>query len=295
MENRFLGMLIILLFSSCVPRPETKNSHEMVSDVLGRNLNINVKPGRIVSLNPAVTEILFAIGAGEKLVGVTEYCDYPPEAKERSSVGGFSGATVSVEQILALKSDLVFLSADMHGRIISLLDDLNIPSFAVEPRNFSQVYETISLLGEITGCVNGAGEVIAEMKQKIAEAGERISGRERPAVFWLLGEDPLMTAGKETFVSEAIKLGGGENIFEDVEGQWPLVSPEQVLLRKPEWILYGSDMGGAIALDKSPFWQNIPAVREGRAVVVNADFLYRYGPRLADGVISISRILHPDL
>lgn len=267
----------------------------MVSDVLGRNLNINVKPGRIVSLNPAVTEILFAIGAGEKLVGVTEYCDYPPEAKERSSVGGFSGATVSVEQILALKSDLVFLSADMHGRIISLLDDLNIPSFAVEPRNFSQVYETISLLGEITGCVNGAGEVIAEMKQKIAEAGERISGRERPAVFWLLGEDPLMTAGKETFVSEAIKLGGGENIFEDVEGQWPLVSPEQVLLRKPEWILYGSDMGGAIALDKSPFWQNIPAVREGRAVVVNADFLYRYGPRLADGVISISRILHPDL
>jgi len=245
-----------------------------------------------VSLSPAVTEILFAIGAGDQVVGVTQYCDYPPEASTRVSVGGFSGATVSVEQIRALEPDLVILSADMHARIAALLDNLNIPSFAVEPRNLSQVYEVIALAGEITSRAAAAEEVITGMKGKIAAVEKRVQGRPRPGVFWILSEEPLMTAGKETFVSEAIELGGGRNIFDDVREQWPMVSPEQVLIRKPDWILLGNDMGEASSLPGNPLLRNLQAVREGRVGFINADILYRYGPRLADGIELIAGILH---
>ena len=274
-------VLILLSLSSCLARRSEPMPHTET-------------PQRIISLVPAVTEILFAIGAGERVVGVTQYCDYQDEARTRVSVGGFSGATVSVEQIQLLRPDLVLVSEDMHERIVALLDDLNIPSFAVEPRNFSEVYDTIALIGEITGCGPGAEAAIALMKEKIAGVEERIRGRERVSVFWVLSEEPLMSAGAETFVSQAIRAGGGRNIFEDVSEHWPLVSPEQVLLRRPEWILLGSDVAGSIALS-GPFWQAIPAAREGRVAIVDAGVFYRYGPRLADGVESIAKILHPGL
>jgi len=244
-----------------------------------------------VSLSPAITEILFAIGAGDRVVGVTQYCDFPPEAQTRTKVGGFSGATVSVEQIRYLNPDLVILSGDMHARIVSLLNELNIPSLVVEPRNFSQVYSTIARMGEITGYASGAEKVIAEMKEKIVLVEKRVNGREKPSVFWILNDEPIMSAGSDTFISEAIKLGGGKNIFDDLSGQWPMVSMEQVLLRKPDWFFFGSDLNPAVIT--SSRWQIIPALREGRFVIMEADKLYRYGPRLADAVKIISDILHP--
>ena len=252
---------------------------------------IEGEPQRIVSLVPAVTEILFAIGAGDKVVGVTQFCDYPPEAKTKTSVGGFSGAVVSVEQIRALQTDLVILSGDMHGRIISLLNDLGIRSLAVEPRTFSEIYDVIARIGEISGCAEGAETVIAEMKTKIAETEEFVRDKEKAAVFFMLAENPLMTSGLHTFVSEAIDLSGGRNIFEDTEEFWPQVSSEQVLLRKPDWILFASNMG-TTPFFGNPFWQSLSAVREGRISPVDSDILCRYGPRLADAVVTISKILH---
>ena len=310
-------VLFIVLFLSCAPKPSEPKvppvssspsvssvpaESRVFTDALGRRYAQKENPSRIVSLSPAVTEILFAIGAGDSVAGVTDYCDFPPEARERVSVGGFSGATVSVEQIRVINPDLVILSADMHARIVFLLDELGIPSFAVEPRNFSQVYDLVSLLGEICGCAAGAEGVIAEMKGKIVGLEERLRGRGRPAVFWLLGEDPLMSVGAGTFVTEAIGLAGGRNIFADVQEQWPLVSPEQVLLRKPDWILFADAMAydrlgreAGPRLLKTSFWQTLPAVREGRVTFFDGDLLYRYGPRLADAVVMIAQILHAGL
>ena len=282
-------ILLVILLCSCTPRTQSRQG--TVTDALGRSPALSENPQRIVSLVPAATEILFAIGAGEKVVGVTEYCDYPIEAKTRTVVGGFSGATVSMEIIRSLEPDLVIVSADMHARVVSLLDELGVPSFAIEPGNFSQAYDTIALLGKICGCAGGAAKVVAEMQGKIAAVGQRIQGRERPAVFWLLNLDPIMTTGQDTFIAEAISLAGGKNVFEGINEKWPLVSPEQILLRKVDWILYGDDMG-EISLSSNDFWKLIPAVSYGRLASINADLLYRYGPRLADGVELISRILH---
>ena len=286
-----LFLLLVVLLCSCAPKQGTQSKQGTLTDALGRSPALGKNPRRIVSLVPAVTEILFAIGAGEKVVGVTQYCDYPIEAKTRAVVGGFSGATVSMEIIRSLEADLVILSADMHARVVSLLDELGIPSFAVEPGNFSEVYDTIALLGDICGCADGAAKVIAEMKGKIAAVGQRIQGRERPAVFWLLNIDPIMTAGQDTFIAEAISLAGGKNVFDGINEKWPLVSPEQILLRKIDWIFYGDDMG-EVSLYSNDFWKLIPAVSNGRLASIDADLLYRYGPRLADGVELIARILH---
>ena len=296
----FAFVVHLTLLSACTPRQETRFAPAAqvsgaVTDALGRQFVLGESPRRIVSLVPAATEILFAIGAGDRVVGVTQYCDYPPEAKEKTSVGGFSGATMSMEIIRSLEPDMVFLSADMHARVVSLLDELGISSFALEPRNISQTYDTITLLGEITGCVSGAESVIAEMEMKMGAVEERIRGRQPKTVFWVLGEEPIMTAGSGTFVSEAINLAGGKNIFDDVKEQWPLVSPEQVLLRNPDWVLIGSDMGEILSFSKNPLWQLLPVLREGRLEFIDADYLYRYGPRLADGVQMLAEILHGDL
>jgi iron complex transport system substrate-binding protein len=275
-----LFIVLCSLFSvSCVPQAE------------GPSVPVE-PPLRIVSLVPAVTEILFAIGAGDRVVGVTQHCNYPPEVLTITSVGGFTGATMSLEQVQVLRPDLVFISEDMHGRILSLLDELNIPSFAVEPRNFSEVFDTIALIGEVIGFQEGAEDLITGMKERIALVEEQIRDRERPSVSWLLAERPLMTIGSETFVSEAIGLGGGRNLFDDVREHWPLVSPEQVLLRRPDWVFIGDDMGEISQLQNNPFWQTIPAVRDGRVITISADIFYRYGPRLVDGVVFVAEILH---
>ena len=274
-----LSVICALLSTNCMPRVERPSVP-------------SGPPQRIVSLVPAVTEILFAIGAGEKLVGVTQHCYYPPQARTITSIGGFSGATMSVEQIRVLNPDLVFISEDMHGRILSLLDELQINSFAVEPRSFEEVFDTINMIGAVTGFQQSAQQLINGMKDKISLIEENIQGRQRPTVFWLLEENPLMTAGGGTFVSEAIDLGGGRNIFGDLREHWPLVSRELVLLREPEWVFIGDDIGNNVELQSSPFWQTINAVKDGRIAIINVDILYRYGPRLVDGVASIAKILH---
>jgi iron complex transport system substrate-binding protein len=264
-------------------------------DALGRNFSFQGPAERIVSLSPSVTEILFALGAGDQVAGVTEFCDYPPEAASRTRVGGFSGATISVERIAALKPDLVLLSADMHGRILSLLERLDIPSFAVEPHTLEEVYTAVAVIGALTGRAAGAEALIAAMREKIALAETRWRGREKPRVFWELWEDPLLTAGGPTFINEAISLGGGINIFGDLDEQWPEVGVEQVLLRNPQWVLAGDDHDNILepgALARRPGWRTIPAARPGYQGLVPADMINRYGPRLADAVLIIAGILH---
>ena len=295
-----LFAFILGALGSCTPAEETNitdnaNTRDgRIIDALNRPyLNENI-PNRIISLSPAVTEILFEIGAGEKVVGVTEYCDYPNEALDKTSIGGFAGATMSLELIWALEPDLVILSADMHERIVMLLDELGISSFAVEPRNFTEVYEVINLIGYITGFPENAEKLIDDMKKRIADVESRVRGRQRPDVLWLLSENPLMSVGRGTFVSQAIDLAGGRNIFDDVNELWPLISPEQVLMRRPQWIIREMQAGQSMSAEMTQsFWATLPAVRDGMIADINTDVFYRYGPRLADAVEILSRILHP--
>ncbi|MDR2534447.1 MAG: cobalamin-binding protein [Treponema sp.] len=290
----WFGLLLVCEVSVLHPQQHKTDFPLTLKDVLGRTLILNEPPRRVVSLSPGITEILFAIGAGNQVVGITQYCNYPPEAQSRTKVGGFSGSTVNIEHIARLKPDMVLLSGFMHERLIPLLERLSIPVFALEPQNFEEVYRTIEDIGRLTGNLRSAGTVITGMQEKIRQAEARRGNRERPGVFWELSDEPLITAGGNTFISEAIYLAGGRNVFADLQEQWPTVNTEQVLLKSPVWIIAGDDHGKAIeprSLARRPGWSKIPGVRDNRIALVNADWLYRYGPRLADAVMSIAEIL----
>ncbi|MDR0525287.1 MAG: cobalamin-binding protein [Spirochaetaceae bacterium] len=291
MRKSFLFLFLGVIFTSGLSGQS--GFPLILRDSLGRSVTVQSPPKRIVSLSPGITEILFAITAGDQVVGVTQYCNFPPEAQSRRKVGGFSGATISVESIVQLQPDLVILSGYMHERLIPLLERFSIPIFAVEPQTFAEVYKTIEALGKLTGKVQAGAAVLAEMQEKIRRAEARRAGRERPGVFWELADEPLMTAGGDTFISEAISLAGGRNVFADRREQWPAVNTEQVLLKGPDWIIAGDDHGKALdpqALARRPGWSKIPAVQNRRIALVSADCLYRYGPRLADAVLALADI-----
>jgi iron complex transport system substrate-binding protein len=291
--KKFLLTIMFLLLSSGLWAADFPLT---ITDAFGRAVVFASPPRRIISLSPGATEILFAIGAGDRIVGVTRYCNYPAAAQSRTAVGGFSGITVNIETIARLRPDAVILSEFMHERLVPLLDRLAITSFAVEPQTFDEVYQTIETLGRITGSLQQAEFVIDDMKQKISRASARRGNRDRPAVFWELSDDPLMTTGGGTFISEAIHLAGGRNIFADRSEQWLTINVEQVLLRNPEWIITGDDHGKITdprALSRRPGWSRLPAVRNNNIALIDADSIYRYGPRLADAVLSLSQTLWP--
>jgi iron complex transport system substrate-binding protein len=182
----------------------------------------------------------------------------------------------------------------MHGRIVELLDGLGITSLSVEPENFPEVYDTIRLLGALTGHEERARAVIAVMQEKIDRAASRRQGRAVLSVFWEVWDNPLLTAGGPTLINEAIRLAGGRNIFAELSQRWPEVSYEEVLRRRPQWILSSDEPGtDRASLAKRPSWSRIPAVEAGRIARINADLINRYGPRLADAVLLIAEILYP--
>jgi iron complex transport system substrate-binding protein len=282
---------IVLMF---VAAPGMRAEPVTVTDVSGKTLSLPDYPRRIVSLSPAVTEILFAIGAGDQIAGVTEYCDYPDETASKTKVGGFSGATVSVEQIALLKADLVVVSQDMHFRVIPLLERLAIPVFAVEPRSFADIYQTIADLGKLSGHTDEAAAVISGMKDNIKAAASFWEGKPPVSVYWEVDYRPLMTTGGNTIISEAISLAGGRNIFADLVQSWPQVSVEQVLMRQPDWLLAPTGHTGgftAAILARRPGWQTLSAVRQNRVAQITADHINRYGPRIVCAVREIAQTL----
>jgi iron complex transport system substrate-binding protein len=259
--------------------------------------NSAIKNKRIISLVPALTEIVFAIGAGDNLVGITQYCNYPEETKNVEKVGGFSGATISIEKIVSLKPDFVLVSSEMHFRMIELLNQVGIASFAFEPKNIEDVFSCITTIGQLTNCEEGAFQTILQMKEKLDKAKSFAAGKERVSVFWEIWDNPLMTSGANTFIDEAINLAGGKNIFDDIFLNWPEVSVEQVMMRNPTWIMSGSDRETQMnqtVLSKRSGWSILDAVRNNRIGIINADMIMRGGPRLADAILQMAELFYKE-
>ena len=281
--------------------PSAKNATITVTDDLGREVNLPAAATRIVSLAPSNTEILFAVGAGDKVVGVTTYCNYPEAATTKETIGGFSPKTISVEKIVALQPDVVFSAGGLQMPVIEALEKLNIPVVALDPATIDGIYGDIELVGKITGNEDGAAAVVDDMKTRIAAVTEKVSQvpeSDRPTVFWETWDDPLMTAGPTSFIGQMIETAGGVNIFADVEDQYPTVSAEEVIARNPQ-VIMGSDSHGdkltVEAISARPGWANIAAVQNGRIYLVQGDIASRAGPRVADAIEFMAAALYPDL
>ncbi len=273
-----------------------------VVDDTGQKIPLGKIPQRIVSLAPSNTEILFAIGAGKQVVGVTDYCNYPPEVlelKERGvlkSVGGYT--TVNIERVVALKPDLVVASYGNGIETIETLRRLNVTVVAFNPKNLSDVMRDILILGKLTGHEDEAEKLMEEMKEKIEKVRKMVEGKRRVRVAHILWHDPIWVSGRNTFIDEVIGIAGGENVF-DFDG-WRIVSVEELVAKNPEVIIVssGSGMGGGRNVTYEwvigePLLKNVDAVKNGRVYVIDADIISRPSYRLADAAMVIAKWLHP--
>lgn len=264
-----------------------------ITDGAGRQVTIPAEPKRVVSVAPSNTEIVFALGKGDVLVGRSEFDEYPPEVLEIDSVGGYSPP--NYELILSKEPDLVLVIGGSEEATSKLVSEYGLTVVVIDSESFSDVYAAIRLLGQILNVQEKAEQLASEMEQRVNEIAAKAAQAEtRPKVFYEVWNDPLMTAGKGTFIDELIRLAGGENVGAIVEG-WSGFSLEQVLAADPDIIMAGShfDTSGIVS---RPGWGEIKAVKEGKVYPVeDPDLVTLPGPRLVQGLEWMARMIHPEI
>jgi len=264
-----------------------------VIDGAGRVVTIAETPERIVSIASACTETLYAIGCGDKVVGVDQYSDYPPEVQDKPCVG--TGSSLNLEMVLGLEPDLV-LAWWYNSEAIGNLEKLGIPVVAINPRSVDEVMDTIRLLGLITDHVSEADNLVAEMQDKIDEITAKVEGlekAERPLVYYELGT-PMKTTGPGTFTNELIFMAGGINLAADEPVRYPILSSEYIIERNPDVIVvvsYGASIEEVMNRDG---WKHINAVVNNRIYQIDTH-LVTCSPRLIQGLEQFARWFHPDL
>jgi iron complex transport system substrate-binding protein len=262
-------------------------------DMVGREVDLQGPPRRIISLAPSLTEILYALGAGDAVVGVTDYATYPPEVEAKPSVGG--GINPNLEVIVALKPDLIFVSADANRwDTITQLEQLQISVFGVKPIGVEGVFESIQKVGEVVGRRQQAETLIAEMRRRMAAVSEKVNGLSRPKVLYAVWIDPLIVAGRGTVIDGLIDVAGGANVVRT--SGFSRYSLEQILVHEPDVIVLALDGGvpeDQEVLRRLPGWKEMRAVREEAVRVIDANLINRPGPRIVEATEVLAGHLHP--
>lgn len=314
-------LLWLLLAAGCTRTPESnstdKSAHERsrsdaaraespeqggmsVTDGLGRVVVVPANPQRIISLAPRNTEILFAVGAGGQLAGVTTQCNFPAEAQLKERIGGFTTESMSLEKIVALKPDLVVSADEMHRPVITQLERLEIPVVAMGAGSLSGLADEIEMLGRITGHEQNARELVAKMRERMARVRARaaqIPADQRVTVYYQVWDNPLTAAGPATYFGEMIELCGAVNIVSDRSARYVEISEEVVVARDPDVILSPSVHAEQVTREQftgRPGWAALRAVRNDRVYLIEGDVISRCGPRLVDALEAMSRCLYPE-
>ena len=274
------------------------NQSRTITDMKERNVVLNGDVTRVVALTAADCEIIYAIGAGDAVVGRGEYCDYPEAALSLPAVQ--SGAETNIEQIVALTPQVVFMDTmDQSVEQIQQLEAAGIQVVVSDAVDLEGVYESISVIGEVMNREREAEEVIDGMKQTLQELSDKASASsEEPTVYFEISplKDGLWTAGKGTFMDEAASLLHAKNVFADISG-WAGISEEQVIQRDPGYIITTDKYTGTGPTPEQEIaeragWENLSAVKDGHILNLSDDSLVRPGPRLADGVKQLYDFLY---
>ena len=275
-----------------------------VVDRDGNVASFTAPPERIVSLAPSLTEILFAIGAGDSVVGVTDYCDYPYnftawiEVGNMTSIGNFYGT--SAEPIVALDPDLVLATSGSLGAVATL-KTLGYAVLVVEGHSINEIMSDILLVGRATYKDAEASALVTGMRARLdAVAAQLLSATTTPKVYYEVWYDPLMSAGPGTYIDEVITLAGGENIFGDASTGWPAVSSEEIIEKNPDVMLFPDSYMADQTYDINdvpdrPGWDVITAVQNDAIYEIVEDTLVRSGPRIVDALEEIAQLIYPEL
>lgn len=279
------------------PPPDIKTNTQTkeVVDEAGRKVALPEKIERVISLAPNLTEIVYAIGAGDRLVGNTTFCNYPPEAKNVAKVG--DTLQPSIERILALRPQLVLVStASQLETFTKQLNEHQIAVYITDARDLEGVFRSILSVGDLLNEPVAASGLVKQLRARSEKVESAVAGRPLVSVFFQLSGQPLYTAGKSSFVTNLIERAGGHSVTANVNEAWPRLSDEAALASRPEAIimLSGDAMGAAANTKVAPALKNSPAVRNGRVYLIDGDLLTRPGPRLIDGLEKIAQALHPE-
>jgi iron complex transport system substrate-binding protein len=311
---RFLmiASTLLMVVTSCSPTPEPQPTDTPVppltptpepvafpltiTDDMGNEVTIEAEPQRIVSMAPSHTQLLYALGLGDKVVGVTEYCSYPPEAQEKPKVGGFSD--IDLEQAVGLDPDLV-LGTSIHAQSVGpALVERGLKVVLINPETVDDVLEKIVLVGRVTGREEAATALADELRGRIEATMDKAQkAGSKPRVYWELSND-LYTAGPGSFIDDLITRAGGINIAADAKEQWPQLNLEALILADPEVIVLADHPYGETAekVKARPGWADISAVKNDRIVeVLDDDLVSQPGPRVAEALEFVAKALHPEL
>lgn len=279
-------------------RPGDDSAAFTFVDDIGRKVTV-IKPERLVSLTPSSTEILFALGLGDKVVGVDDYSNYPAAALKIDKVGAYDKPIL--EKIVALKPDLV-LADSIHEEAVKRLEEMGISVAVVFPSDLEEVLTGIRWIGIATGARDRAVELEAELTERIRLVDEKVASipeQERPWVYYEVSSEPIMTAGPKTLSSELMVRAGGCNIAHDAATDYPEFSPEAIVSRNPDVIIFpeihGTDAVEVETIKARPGWGTVKAVQNGRLYSIDADILSRPGPRVVEALEKMMRLFHPGI
>jgi iron complex transport system substrate-binding protein len=261
-------------------------------------------PQRIVSTAPSITEMLYALGLGDRVAGVTNYCRYPPEAQLKPKIGDYTSP--NLEAIAALKPDLVIIQTN-PVRLAARLAALHLKTLEINQENLAALYNSIRAVGGATGAEVEAARMTESIRGKLEQVRGRAAGLPRTRVMFVVGRTPnrlngLVVVGKASYLNEIIQTAGGENVFRDAPAPYPTVSLEEVLARNPEVIVDIGDMSDSASVTEEhkrqvvQLWQSIPslaAVKQRRVFAVGPDIFLAPGPRIVDAAEAFLQMLHP--
>jgi len=264
------------------------------ADGMGREVTIESEPMTVITMAPSMTETIYALGLGDRVVGRTDYCNFPEAALAVESIGTLR--TPNLETIIALQPDLVLMSTHASEEVLSQLEEANITVvILIAQENFDGVYEILTQAGNIFNVTDVATSIIDTMKADVAEVVAAVEGVEKKTVYYVVGfgEYGDYTATGDTFIHEMLEMAGGSNIAADGEG-WSY-NLESIIEKDPEFVICSAMYDTKTTLEATEGYMDLTAVKEGRLMEINSDLLSRQGPRLAEGLKAIAQILHPEL
>jgi iron complex transport system substrate-binding protein len=276
--------------------PTTSPVYKDYVDEVGRTVHVPQPVQRIVSLAPSLTETIYALGLQDRLVGDTDYCDFPADAQKKTKVGG--AINPSLEQIVALRPDLVLVTKSLNRlETVNSLDGLGIPTYATDPHTVQEIVSSTQRLADVLGVPEVGATLRADLEHHVSDLQQRLSGLPPRRVLFIVWSDPLISVGKGTFIADAMRLAGAISIVDSAQ-DWPHMSLEEVVRLQPEFLVFAashSDSGqnDFDVLAERPGWRGLDAVRNRRFAVIS-DAVNRTTPRIVSAIEDLARQLHPE-
>jgi iron complex transport system substrate-binding protein len=300
MKLRVLPVALVLLSLALLAGCREQSVQGNYTDDLGRNVQIKGIPTRMISLCPSNTEIVFALGLEDRLIGVTTYCNYPEAAKDKPKVSEYSN--VDIEKIVALQPDLILADGIQHeAEIIPAFEKLNIPVLGLAPENLNAILSDIELLGKVSGESTAAEKLVSSLQARIQTIHDKLqkaNSTDSPRVFFVTWHDPLWTAGSGTLINDLMTRAGGANIASDLNGH-SQINLETVIQRNPQIIFIMAGMGDPKTsleyIKSEPRFQATDALKNNRVFLLDADIFGQATPRAVDGLEQMAKLTHPEL